>query len=168
VPLQDERCRISKIELCESSVIRRSAEIELERRVAISDLIEDNRFRPIADMGDDCQGPFQLSLSIQDVRLVFDISSDSGAPLATLTLPLQPFRKIIKEYFIICESYFSAVKNHISPSRIEAIDMGRRGIHNEGSEKLKEMLSDRVIMDMDTARRLFTLVCVLNFRPQMP
>ncbi|MFC7047794.1 UPF0262 family protein [Emcibacter nanhaiensis] len=155
--------RISHIELDESSIIRRNADIEHERRVAIFDLLEDNLFAPLGDLEGGYAGPYNLVLHMQDNRLVFDIGTDDGTPLTSITLPLTPFKKIIKEYFLICDSYYTAIKS-ASPRQIEAIDMGRRGLHNEGSELLMERLADKVELDMDTARRLFTLICVLQIR----
>ncbi len=156
--MQDQR--IIQIKLDERTVVRRSPEIEHERAVAIYDLLEDNRFAPQADYS----GPFIVFLTVEErTRLVMEIRDPEDAPLDRIKLPLQPFRRIIKDYFQICESYFDAIKR-LSPSQIETIDMARRGIHNEGSEILIERLKDKVEIDMDTARRLFTLLCVLHFR----
>ncbi|RMD60737.1 MAG: UPF0262 family protein [Alphaproteobacteria bacterium] len=151
--------RIVHIELDERTVVRRNPDVEHERAVAIYDLIEDNYFAPV---GCDC-GPYHLHLSIAENRLVFDIRTESADPVATVTLPLLPFRRIVKDYFAVCETYYQAIRT-ASPSRIEAIDMGRRGLHNEGSELLRERLSGKIEMDFDTARRLFTLICVLHIR----
>ena len=153
------RRRIADITLDEHSVIRRSAEIEHERRVAIFDLLENNHFAPI---GDD-RGPYTLHLAIEDNRLVFNITDARGAALERVVLPIRPFRGLIKDYFTICGSYFEAIKR-ASPSQIEAIDMGRRGLHDEGSELLRERLADKIELDLETARRLFTLLCVLHIR----
>jgi len=153
------RRRIADITLDEHSVIRRSAEIEHERRVAIFDLLENNHFAPI---GDD-RGPYTLHLAIEDNRLVFNITGAGGAALDRVVLPIRPFRGLIKDYFTICGSYFEAIKR-ASPSQIEAIDMGRRGLHDEGSELLRERLADKIELDLETARRLFTLLCVLHIR----
>ena len=151
--------RLVNITLDEGSVVRRSPDVEHERAVAIYDLLEENHFAPSGDFG----GPFSLLLSIEDNRLLFNIRDQQEQPLTTVTLPLSPFRQIVKDYFTVCESYFEAIKS-ASPSRIEAIDMGRRGLHNEGSDILKERLADKISVDFDTARRLFTLICVLHFR----
>ncbi len=151
--------RLMNITLDERSVVRRSPDVEHERAVAIFDLLEENLFAPF---GDYC-GPFSLHLSIEDNRLLFNIRDQSEQPLTTVTLPLSPFRQIVKDYFTVCESYFEAIKT-ASPSRIEAIDMGRRGLHNEGSDLRKGRLANKVTIDFDTARRLFTLICVLHFR----
>ena len=155
--------RISQIELDESSIIRRNADIEHERRVAIFDLLEDNLFAPLGELEDGYDGPYDVVLRMVDNRLVFDIRTEDGKPLTNITLPLTPFKRVIKEYFLICDSYYTAIKS-ASPRQIEAIDMGRRGLHNEGSELLMERLADKVELDMDTARRLFTLICVLQIR----
>ncbi len=151
--------RICDITLDERSVVRRAADVEHERAVAIYDLLEDNYFRPVGDY----RGPYRLHLRISDNRLIFDIRDEAGAPLGTVPLPLSPFRRIIKDYFTVCESYFEAIKT-ASPSKIEAIDMGRRGLHNEGSELLTTRLEDKIELDDNTARRLFTLLCVLHIK----
>ena len=151
--------RIVHIALDERTVIRRSPDIEHERRVAMYDLLEENRFRPVGDY----QGPYSLELGMEENRLVMAIGDPGGGPLGRVLLPLSPFRRVIKDYFTICESYYQAIKT-ASPSQIEAIDMGRRGLHNEGAELLRERLTDKIEIDEDTARRLFTLVCVLQIR----
>jgi uncharacterized protein (UPF0262 family) len=151
--------RIVKITLDERTVVRRNADIEHERAVAIFDLLEENSFAPAGDV----PGPFNLYLGIEENRLVLDIRSAADEPVDRVVLPLTPFRGIVKDYFLICESYFSAIRT-ASPSRIEAIDMGRRALHNEGSELLRERLAERVAVDLNTARRLFTLLCVLHIR----
>ena len=155
--------RIAELKLDEKSIIRRNPDIEHERRVAIFDLLEDNYFEPLSTYDDDYSGPFKLTLRLEDNRLAMDIASSRDLPLETVILPLTPFRRIVKEYFLICDSYFQAIKS-ASPRQIEAIDMGRRGLHNEGSELLRERLAERVAVDFDTARRLFTLLCVLQIR----
>jgi uncharacterized protein (UPF0262 family) len=151
--------RIVKISLDERTVVRRNADIEHERAVAIFDLLEENSFAPAGDV----PGPFNLYLGIEENRLVLDIRSAADEPVDRVVLALTPFRGIVKDYFLICESYFSAIRT-ASPSRIEAIDMGRRALHNEGSELLRERLAERVAVDLNTARRLFTLLCVLHIR----
>jgi uncharacterized protein (UPF0262 family) len=154
-----EAQRIAKITLDEKTVVRRNADIEHERAVAIFDLLEENSFAPVAGY----EGPFHLDLAIEENRLVLDIRSTDDVSLERVALSLAPFRGIVKDYFLICESYFAAIKR-ASPMQIEAIDMGRRGLHNEGSELLRERLADKVVVDLNTARRLFTLVCVLHIR----
>ena len=156
---EQRRQRIAEITLDEKTVVRRSPEIEHERAVAIFDLIEGNSFAPVGAF----EGPYALHLSISDNRLVMDIASLEKAPLTKIVLPLSPFRTIIKDYFQICESYFQAIRS-APASRIEAIDMGRRGLHNEGSDLLRQRLKEKVAVDDNTARRLFTLVCVLHIR----
>ncbi len=152
--------RIVSLNLDEKTVVRRSPEIEHERAVAIYDLLEENRFAPLGHDG----GPYQLNLSVEDrQRLVMDIRQESGDAVERLTMSLTPFRRIVKDYFQICGSYFDAIKR-LTPSQIETIDMARRGLHNEGSEMLAERLKDKVDMDRDTSRRLFTLICVLHIR----
>jgi uncharacterized protein (UPF0262 family) len=151
--------RIVKITLDERSVVRRNADIEHERAVAIFDLLEENSFV----LAGGAPGPFHLSLGIEENRLVFDIRTTAEEAVERVLVPLLPFRGIIKDYFMVCETYFAAIRT-ASPSRIEAIDMGRRALHNEGSEQLRERLAERVTVDLDTARRLFTLVCVLHIR----
>ena len=128
--------------------------------MAIFDLVEDNTF---ALDGRVTQGPYALHLSIEDNRLVFDVRTEDAAPVVAIGLSLSPFRKVVKDYWQICESYYDAIK-HAMPSRIEAIDMARRGLHNEGSDLLRERLAGKVAVDDNTARRLFTLLCVLHLR----
>ena len=128
-------------------------------KVAIFDLIEDNSFTVIGHQG----GPYRLQLSAADNRIIFDIWSESEERVSMIGLSLSPFRRIVKDYFLICESYYAAIKT-ATPSQIETIDMARRGLHNEGSEILRERLQGKVEVDFDTARRLFTLVCVLYWR----
>jgi uncharacterized protein (UPF0262 family) len=151
--------RIVNIFLDEKSVVRRAAHIEHERKVAVYDLLEDNHFKPTG--GHD--GPYVLHLGIEENRLVFDIRTEDGVPLDRFTLPLNTFRRLVKDYFMICESYFEAIKT-APPSRIEALDMGRRGLHNEGSDILRDRLEGKVEIDLPTARRLFTLICVLHIK----
>lgn len=151
--------RIANVTLDERTVIRRNPDIEHERAVAIFDLLEGNYFAPACDHA----GPYDLHLSVQENRLIFDVRDGKGDELVTVPLPLAPFRRIVKDYFTVCESYYAAIKT-ASPSQIEAIDMGRRGLHNEGSELLKERLAGRIEIDFPTARRLFTLLCVLHIK----
>lgn len=151
--------RIVHIELDERLVVRRNPDVEHERQVAIFDLLEDNHFAPVSAHA----GPFHLFLRLEDNRLVLDLRDTDGNALEAIALALTPFRKIVKDYFAVCESYFAAIRT-ATPSQIEAIDMGRRGLHNEGSELLRERLAARVAVDFPTARRLFTLLCVLHIR----
>ena len=151
--------RIADIFLDEKSVVNRSAQVDHERKVAIYDLLEENHFQPSGDY----TGPFNLHLSIAENRMVFDVRDIENNELVRFTQPLSPLRSIVKDYFMVCDSYFKAIKSS-SPSQIEAIDMGRRGLHNEGADILKERLAEKVGIDTDTARRLFTLICVLHIR----
>ena len=154
---------IVDIALDDSGLPPPTPEIEQERKVAVFDLLEENSFVLPAREGRAApEGPFNLNLSIKEKRLVFDVNTTDNAPVAEFHLSLGPFRQVVKDYFQICESYFDAVKK-LSPAQIETIDMARRGIHNEGSRVLQERLEGKVDIDTDTARRLFTLVCVLHF-----
>jgi len=157
--MTDPQFRLIDVHLDEAALIRLSPDIEHERRIAIFDLLEQNSFEPIGAAG----GPFILYLVIEENRLVFDIRTEESAPLGKIILALGPFRRIIKDYFLICESYYEAIKT-APPSQIEAIDMGRRGLHNDGSTLLQERLQGKIKLDHDTARRLFTLICVLHLR----
>ena len=150
--------RLSDVVL-DASIGRSTPDVEHERAVAIFDLLEENSFEPNGHPG----GPYHLKLSLVDQRLVLSISTEEGDAVTTHILSLTPFRRIIKDYFMICESYYQAIRSS-TPSQIEAIDMGRRGIHNEGSQTLQDRLSGKITLDFDTARRLFTLVCVLYWR----
>jgi uncharacterized protein (UPF0262 family) len=159
-PAAGDRHRIAGITLDERLVVRRSPEIEHERAVAIFDLLESNRFAP-AQGG---EGPYHVHLGLRDGRvLVIGMTDANQRALDEVNLPLSSFRTIIKDYFTVCESYFEAIRR-ASPSQIEAIDMGRRSLHNEGSEVLRERLAGKIDIDEETARRLFTLVCVLHIR----
>jgi uncharacterized protein (UPF0262 family) len=153
------RARLVEITLDEESIGRSGPDIEHERAVAIYDLIEDNSFQPV----ENDQGPYTLRLSMADNRLVFDIRQTDGTAVMAHLLSLTPFRRIVKDYFLICDSYYAAIRT-ATPDRIEAIDMGRRGLHDEGSRILMERLKDKVTIDFDTARRLFTLICVLHWK----
>jgi uncharacterized protein (UPF0262 family) len=155
----DSPYRLAGIVLDEATVVRRTREIEQEREIAIYDLLESNSFTPVGSSG----GPYHLVLAIEENRLVFDIRLEADAPHGKVMLSLTPFRKVIKDYFIICESYYKAIRN-APPSQIEALDMGRRGLHDEGSKLLQERLVGKIELDFDTARRLFTLICVLHLK----
>lgn len=158
-PAPDPRFRLVDVTLDEATVGWRSADVEHERKVAIFDLLDENYFRPEGSPG----GPYLLKLAIQDNRLVFHISTETEPDHGTIILALGPFRRIVKDYFLICESYFQAIRT-APPSQIEAIDMGRRGLHNEGSETLRDRLKGKIEVDFPTARRLFTLICVLHIK----
>lgn len=153
------RQKLIKIELVEKHQVRRAAEVEHERAVAVYDLLEENYFAPNGDF----VGPYALYIRLEDTRLIFDVRKEDESDLVQVPLPLKTFQSIVKDYFLICESYFAAIKKS-TPSQIEAIDMGRRGLHNEGSELLRERLEGKIDVDFDTARRLFTLICVLHIR----
>jgi uncharacterized protein (UPF0262 family) len=155
----DDGARIIEIRLDSASIVRWSREVEHERQVAIFDLMERNSFQVVNGFA----GPYRVLLSLREASLIFAVSDEAGDHEAEITLSMRPFRRIIKDYFLICDSYFQAIKS-ASPSRIEAIDMGRRGLHNEGAEKLADALADKIAVDGETARRLFTLVCVLHIR----
>jgi uncharacterized protein (UPF0262 family) len=152
-------CRLIEIEL-DDSIGRSTPDVEHERAVAIFDLVEENSFRPV---NDEIGGPYKLRLSLVESKLVFAVSRSDDAGVVTHILSLTPFRRIVKDYYLICESYYQAIRS-ASPSQIEAIDMGRRGLHNEGSQTLLDRLGGKIEVDFDTARRLFTLICVLHWR----
>ena len=153
------RDKLIDVELDES-IGRSTPDVEHERAVAIFDLIEENSFRPVNDDG---AGPYRLKLSLAESRLVFAVSREDGADVVTHILSLTPLRRIVKDYYLICESYYEAIRSS-TPSHIEAIDMGRRGLHDEGSQVLMERLKRKIDVDFDTARRLFTLVSVLHWK----
>jgi uncharacterized protein (UPF0262 family) len=155
------RNRIGRIDIDDSALPPPTPEMEQDRRVAVFDLLEDNSFVLPGREGQPAPaGPYALVLAVRDKRLVFDISTDGGEKLAEFHLSLGPFRQTVKDYFQICASYFDAVKR-LPPAQIEAIDMARRGIHNEGARTLQERLEGKAEIDIDTARRLFTLICAL-------
>ena len=154
---------IAAIDLDDSNLAPPTPEIEQERKVAMFDLLEDNSFAlPARDDRDVPAGPYNLHLSIKEKRLVFSLTTANSEPAAQFLLSLGPFRQVVKDYFQICESYFEAVKT-LPPHQIETIDMARRGIHNEGARVLQDRLDGKADVDNDTARRLFTLICVLHF-----
>ena len=151
--------RLVAVTLDEDSIGRSSSDIEHERATAIYDLIEENSFAPVGH--DD--GPYTLNIGIKENRLVFDIRSEGGKPVIAHLLSLTPFKGIVKDYFMICDSYYAAIRT-ATPDKIEAIDMGRKGLHDEGSRILQEAIKRKVKVDFDTARRLFTLICVLHWK----
>jgi len=151
--------RIASILLDEKSVVKRTPEIEQEREVAISDLLENNHFKPKGASG----GPYRLSLSVTENRLVFDVARDNGQRVGRTLLSLAPFRRVVKDYFLICDSYYKAMRT-APPGQIESLDMGRRALHNEGTELLMKRLQGKIETNFDTARRLFTLICVLHLK----
>jgi len=150
--------RIVDIALDEHSVARRTPEVEHERAVALFDLLEENEF---ALVGHESAGPYKLHIGVFEQRLVIAVHDSHDKKLRDIVLSLTPFRKIVKDYFLICESYYAAIKK-LGTAQIESLDMGRRGLHNEGSELLRERLAGKIAIDLDTARRLFTLICALH------
>jgi uncharacterized protein (UPF0262 family) len=151
--------RLVAVTLDESSIASSNRDVEHERAVAIYDLLEENSFAPVGQS----EGPYALRLGMKENRLVFDIRQPDGEPVVAHMLSLTPFKRIVKDYFLICDSYYAAIRT-ATPDRIEAIDMGRRGLHDEGSRILRDALKRKVKIDFDTARRLFTLICVLHWK----
>ncbi len=151
--------RLVSVNLDEASIGRANEDVEHEREVAIYDLLEKNSFAPVGHAG----GPYALHLSVNSNRLVFDIRLEDGTAVVAHLFSLSPLRRIVKDYYMICDSYYQAIRT-ATPDKIEAIDMGRRAIHDEGSQILMERLKDKVAVDADTARRLFTLICVLHWK----
>jgi uncharacterized protein (UPF0262 family) len=151
--------RIVDIRLDQGSIVRWSREVDHERQVAIFDLLENNSFALV----DGFAGPYRIELSLREANLIVTVASDAANEPAEISLSMRPFRKLIKDYFLICESYFAAIRT-ATPSRIEAIDMGRRGLHNDGAALLIDALKDKIRIDEETARRLYTLICVLHIR----
>lgn len=151
--------RIATVDLDESAMVRRTREIEQERDIAIYDLLDNNTFAPAGSSG----GPYRLLLCMEDSRLVFDIRPETDEAQNRISLSLTPFRRIIKDYFLVCDSYFKAIRN-APRAQIESLDMGRRGLHDEASHLLREKLEGKIAVDFETARRLFTLICVLHLR----
>ncbi len=160
-PADDSQNRVVAVTLDEESIGRSGPDIEHERAIAIYDLIEENLFAPEGDT----IGPFTLHIAITGNRLMFDIKREDGSPVVVHLMSLTPFRRIVKDYFLICDSYYHAIRT-ATPDKIEAIDMGRRGIHDEGSRTLMERLHGKVRVDFETARRLFTLISVLHWKGQ--
>jgi uncharacterized protein (UPF0262 family) len=150
--------RIIDIELDERTIVWRNPDVEQERRIAVFDLLEGNFFKPAGH-----DGPFRILLRVEDNRLAIDLKDEAGAPLETIRLGLARFRRLVRDYFAICESYFKAVRSD-NPRGLEAIDMARRAVHNEAATLLQECLEGKIELDFDTARRLFTLICVLHIR----
>ena len=155
--------RIIHIELDEATILWRNADIEQERRIAIFDLIEENRFRPLRAAQAGGEGPWRLRLAVADGRLLMEIRDRNDAPVETLGLGLARFRRPVREYFAICDSYYQAIRK-ATAQEIETIDMARRGVHNDAAELLVERLQDKIEIDFPTARRLFTLICVLHIK----
>lgn len=160
-PADDSQNRVVAVTLDEESIGRSGPDIEHERAIAIYDLVEENLFAPEGN----AIGPFTLHIAITGNRLMFDIKREDGSPVVVHLMSLTPFRRIVKDYFLICDSYYHAIRT-ATPDKIEAIDMGRRGIHDEGSRTLMERLQGKVRVDFETARRLFTLISVLHWKGQ--
>jgi uncharacterized protein (UPF0262 family) len=156
---KEQTGRLAAVTVDEASIGRSSREVEHERAVAIYDLVAENSFRPCGHDG----GPYTLQLAISGNRLVFDIRLTDGTPVIAHMLSLAPFRRIVKDYFTVCDSYYAAIRT-ATPDRIEALDMGRRALHDEGSRIVTERLKRKVDLDSDTARRLFTLITVLHWK----
>ena len=155
--------RIIDVTLDETTILWRNADVEQERRIAIFDLLEGNHFKPLRELGTSYAGPYKLHLSVEEGRLVFAIAQDDDTPYETIILGLGRFRRPIREYFAICDSYFQAIRS-ATADQIETVDMARRGVHNDAAEMLIERLAGKVEVDFDTARRLFTLICVLHIK----
>ena len=155
--------RIIDITLDERTILWRNADVEQERRIAIFDLLEDNVFAPQRVHEDGYAGPYRVLLRVEEGRLVVEIKREDGEPLEAVVLGLGRFRRPIREYFAICDSYYQAISN-ASPQQIETVDMARRAIHNDAAEMLIERLEGKIKVDFDTARRLFTLICVLHIK----
>lgn len=155
--------KLVDVTLDDSTIVRWSADVEHERRIAIFDLLEENSFELLKSADEGYPGPYKLHLGTVEGRLAFEVKATDDSLLMSFRLAVTPFRRIIRDYFAICDSYYEAIKT-ASPSQIEAIDMGRRGLHNQGSELLAERLDGKIKIDKQTARRLFTLVCVLHLK----
>ena len=154
-----DRNRVVAVTIDKASIGRAGLDVEFERAVAIDDLIEENSFAPLDHAG----GPYALHLRMADNRLVFDIRLADDTPIVMHLLSLTPFNRVVKDYFMVCDSYYVAIKT-ATPDRVEALDMGRRALHDEGASLLRERIKHRVAIDFNTARRLFTLVCALHWK----
>jgi len=162
--VSDSNHRIIRVAIDNPSVVRYQADVEREIEVAIYDLVDSNTFEPDpVFFGGTPRGPYDVTMRIQDNRLVFDIDREDGVKVGAVIFSVQPLRRTIREYFTLCESYYEAIRT-ASPAQIEAVDVGRRSLHNEGSERLRAQLAGKVDIDFETARRLFTLICALHIR----
>lgn len=155
--------RIIDVQLDERTILWRNADIEQERRIAIFDLLEENSFQPQRSYPDGYAGPFRLTLRVEEGRLALDIARQDGSPLETYVLALGRFKRPIRDYFAVCDSYYKAIRQ-ATAHEIETVDMARRGIHNDAATLLQERLAGKIDVDFDTARRLFTLICVLHIK----
>ena len=158
-PAESDKSRLVAITLDDKSIATTNPNIEHEREVAIFDILESNKFELEGRDG----GPYELNLAIVEDRLVFGVVQEGGGDTFTIVLSLTPLRRVMKDYFLVCESYYQAIRS-APPSRIQAVDMGRRALHNEGSQILLERLKGKITVDSDTARRLFTLICALHWK----
>jgi uncharacterized protein (UPF0262 family) len=154
-----DRFRLVDVVLDEASIGRNTPDVEHERKIAVFDLLEENAFA----LADGREGPYVLRIAIEESRLVLAVADAGHVPMTTFMLSLSPFRRVVKDYFMVCDSYYEAIRT-APPSRIEALDMGRRALHDEGSKLLQERLSNKIEIDFDTARRLFTLICALHWK----
>ncbi len=162
--MPDTNHRIVRVTIDNPSIVRYQPDVEREIEVAIYDLVEANSFQPdAAFFGGEPRGPYDVTLRIQESRVVFDIDNEDGVKIGAVVFSVQPLRRTIREYFVVCESYYEAIRT-ASPGQIEAIDVGRRALHNEGSDRLRAQLAGKVEVDTGTARRLFTLICALHIR----
>jgi len=157
--VRDDPRRLIRVTLADESGARRSPDIEHERAVAVYDLEQENSFELVNHPG----GPYVLRICVRENRLILDVRDADDRPLEEILLPLGPLRSIIRDYFRVCDAYYEAIKT-ATRARIEAIDMGRRGLHDEGAERLRDRVTTRIRLDEGTARRLFTLICVLHTR----
>jgi uncharacterized protein (UPF0262 family) len=155
--------RIIDVKLDDETIMWRSADIEQERRIAIFDILEGNYFAPVRVPEDHYAGPYRLLLRVEEGRLVFDVAREDEEALGSVILALGRFRRLIRDYFAICDSYYQAIRT-AAPHQIETVDMARRGVHNDGANMLKDRLDGKIEIDFDTARRLFTLICVLHIK----
>lgn len=155
--------RIIDIALDDKTILWRNADVEQERRIAIFDILEENHFAPQREHADGYAGPYKVFLSVEEGRLAIEIRRADDTPLEAIILGLGRFRRPIKDYFAICDSYYQAIRQS-TPDQIETVDMARRAIHNQAAELLMERLEGKIAVDFDTARRLFTLICVLHIR----
>jgi uncharacterized protein (UPF0262 family) len=156
--------RITAITLDEATIFARNADIESERAVALHDLVEENEFRPLWSMARGHQGPWALHLSVIDGKLAVQVFDQAGQDAGTVGLGMARLRRVIREYFAICDSYYKALRK-ATASEIETLDMARRAIHDRGTRHLLSIIEGKIVTDFNTARRLFTLICVLHTRP---
>ncbi|MGL4811191.1 MAG: UPF0262 family protein [Beijerinckiaceae bacterium] len=157
--MAEPRHRLMAVRLDDQTIARGTPDQEHERAIAIYDLVERNEFAPAGHPG----GPYALTLALIDGKLVFDVTTEDGAPVCREPLSLQPLRRILRDYFQVCEHYYAAIRTQ-TPSQIEAIDMGRRGLHNEAAQLLQDRLEGTIAIDFQTARQFFTLLTALHWK----